>query len=91
MGALGAPEGHQVDNRFVLGQKIRYRKQSVHHRKALEIWRIMVLFYKNRFTGSIDMKKTKKLGHFWQIRLFWQKIFELVYFGQNSSKFFTFF
>jgi hypothetical protein len=44
MGALGAPEGHQVDTRFVLGQKIINRKQSVHHRKALEIWRIMVFF-----------------------------------------------
>jgi hypothetical protein len=41
-GALGAPEGHQVDNRFVLGQKIRNRKQYVHHRKALEIWLMMV-------------------------------------------------
>jgi hypothetical protein len=38
-GALGAPEGHQVDTRFVLGQQIRNRKRDVHHRKALEIWR----------------------------------------------------
>jgi hypothetical protein len=70
-GALGAPEGHQVDTRFVLGKKIRNRKQSVHHRKALEIWRMMVFVLKNRFTGSNDMtKKSKKLGHFWQIPLF---------------------
>ena len=41
-GALGAPEGHQVDTRFVLGQKFRNRKQHVYQRKALEIWRIMV-------------------------------------------------
>ena len=28
-GALGASEGHQVDTRFVLGQKFRNRKQYV--------------------------------------------------------------
>jgi hypothetical protein len=53
-GALGAPEGHQVDTRFVLGQKIRNRKQSVHHRKALEIWRIMVFVFLK--IGSQDQK-----------------------------------
>jgi hypothetical protein len=36
---MGAPEEHQVDTRFVLGQKFRNRKRYVH---ALEIWRIMV-------------------------------------------------
>jgi hypothetical protein len=41
-GALGAPEGHQVVTRFFIGQKFRNRKRSVHHRKALKIWRIMV-------------------------------------------------
>jgi len=41
-GAFGAPEGQQVDTRFVLGQKFRKRKRDVHHRKALEIWRKMV-------------------------------------------------
>jgi hypothetical protein len=67
-GGLGAPEGHQVDTRFVLGQKFRNCKQSVHHLKALEKW---FLTYKNRSTGSKDMtKKSKKLGHFWQIPLF---------------------
>jgi hypothetical protein len=42
LGALGAPEGHQVDTRFVLGQKFRNCKKCVYQRKALEIWRLMV-------------------------------------------------
>jgi hypothetical protein len=38
-GALGAPEGHQIDTRFVLGQQFRNEKRYVYQRKALEIWR----------------------------------------------------
>ncbi len=67
-GALGAPEGHQVDTRFVLGQKFRKRKRDVHHRKALEIWPILVINISAQ-DQRYD-KKTKKLGHFWQIPLF---------------------
>ena len=41
-GALVAPLEHQVDTRFVKGQKFRNRKRHVHQRKALKIWSTMV-------------------------------------------------
>jgi hypothetical protein len=67
-GALG-----QVDTRFVLGQdkNLEIANYTYTIGKPLKFEILWFLVYKNRITGSKDVKKKpKKLGHFCRIPLF---------------------
>ena len=96
-GALGAPEapkkeGHQIDTRFVLGQKFRNRKRYVHHRKVLKIWHITVFeLKKSVHTIKSYYQKTKKNAHFFKNPNFSTKKLQNGLSWSNLNGFFYFF
>jgi hypothetical protein len=93
-GALGAPEEHQFDTRFVFGQdeNLEIANYTYTIGKPLKFWVLWFLIYKNRITGSKDMTKNpKNLVHFVEFHFFDQKSFNLsnlVKIQRNSLLFF---